>query len=91
MKGKGVLNISADSEPVKTDSIWAVAFSISLCVTLILSVLMILLGDPKRLSVPADPDGRVCGLGDLREYPYIYFVTPSKEYMYRSTCVKECP
>lgn len=52
---------------------------------------MILVGEPVKLSSPIDPDGRICGINELEEFPYIYFVTPSKEYMYRAVCVKTCP
>lgn len=34
---------------------------------------------------------RACGEGELADYPYIYFVTPQVDYLWRTTCVKECP
>ncbi len=34
--------------------------------------------------------GRSCGI-DLPDYPYIYFATPTKGYLNRTTCVKKCP
>lgn len=48
-------------------------------------------GDPSKLATPYDPNHRPCGVGDQANYPYIYFVTPDVSYLYRTTCVSECP
>ncbi|KAL4467546.1 hypothetical protein ABPG72_004614 [Tetrahymena utriculariae] len=73
-----------------TDPTWRHAFYIATGVTLILSFIIVAIGDPHKLSNPVDPDGNSCGEGDLQDYPYIYFATPSKQYLNRTVCVKEC-
>ena len=57
-------------------------------------------GNPARVSKGFDPDriflfydiDQACGV-DLgyEDYPYVYFVTPTIGYLYRTTCVSECP
>ena len=35
---------------------------------------------------------RACGIDDdVKDYPYIYFVTPNSKYLYRTVCVSSCP
>ncbi len=35
---------------------------------------------------------RACGVDDeVKDYPYIYFVTPNPKYLYRTVCVSSCP
>lgn len=48
-------------------------------------------GDPKRLAIPYDPDHKPCGIEDYQDYPFIYFVSPTMDTLYRTTCVSECP
>ena len=78
-------------EPRKTDALWEKIFYVAVISTLIVSLVIIVVGEPSTLSMPTDPDGRVCGVGALEKYPFIYFVTPSKKYMYRTVCVSTCP
>eukprot|EP00450_Noctiluca_scintillans_P008144 CAMPEP_0194491186 /NCGR_PEP_ID=MMETSP0253-20130528/10150_1 /TAXON_ID=2966 /ORGANISM="Noctiluca scintillans" /LENGTH=673 /DNA_ID=CAMNT_0039331895 /DNA_START=115 /DNA_END=2136 /DNA_ORIENTATION=+ len=63
-------------------------------------------GDVRRLFHPYDHDSHSCGLGDLREYPYVYYPakqmlnakTPTLSMAYYSNpkhlwgvCTKQCP
>ncbi|KAL4428896.1 hypothetical protein ABPG74_001383 [Tetrahymena malaccensis] len=73
-----------------TDPWWKHAFYITTGITLLVSFIIVMVGDPHKLSNPVDPNGNPCGQGDLQDYPYIYFVTPSKQYLNRTVCVKEC-
>ena len=49
-------------------------------------------GNPKTLATPYDPNHRGCGVDSgVEDYKYIYFTSPDPDYMWRTTCVKECP
>ncbi|CAK86799.1 unnamed protein product (macronuclear) [Paramecium tetraurelia] len=66
------------------------------CVT----IYALLNGNPNKLGLPFDPDRKQfysnfyidssCGF-DLEQYKYIYFTTPSKNFLQRTVCLSECP
>jgi hypothetical protein len=48
-------------------------------------------GNPSQVFIPIDGDGRACGIGKNKGYPYIYFAAPNTKYLWRTVCVKTCP
>lgn len=48
-------------------------------------------GDPVRLTTPYDPDHKACGVDERKDYPLIYFVSPTPNTLWRTVCVKSCP
>ncbi|KRW98719.1 hypothetical protein PPERSA_00307 [Pseudocohnilembus persalinus] len=67
------------------------AFSIFSIICLIIAFFAFTKGNPSYLAQPFDPDHRPCGVGELKQYPYIYFVSPVENTLYRTVCVKTCP
>lgn len=43
-----------------------------------------------KLTTPYDAEGKGCGV-DYPDYPYIYFVSPEYDNLWRTVCVKNCP
>ena len=49
-------------------------------------------GSTTKLLAPYDPEGQRCGIGKLKEYPYIYTNTPRLNFEKMiNVCVKKCP
>ncbi|KAL4487885.1 hypothetical protein ABPG72_022745 [Tetrahymena utriculariae] len=76
---------------VQTDKKWIFIFAGAFGVFFMVSLYALIRGQPSILSKPFDPDSRPCGIGDLEDYPYIYFVNPQKTQLYRNVCIKQCP
>ncbi|EGR34468.1 hypothetical protein IMG5_010560 [Ichthyophthirius multifiliis] len=45
----------------------------------------------QEFITPRDPDHRACGKKTLKEYPFIYFANPDKNYLTNTVCIKQCP
>ncbi|CAD8177642.1 unnamed protein product [Paramecium pentaurelia] len=73
-----------------TDLICFWCFSLFQAFFFCISIYALLNGNPNKLGVPYDPDHSSCGF-DLEQYKYIYFTTPSNNFLYRTVCLSECP
>lgn len=59
---------------------------------LVVSIMAFTNGNPAILVKPQDPEGRFCGQGEAKDYPFIYWVNPMlQESLHRTVCVKKCP
>jgi hypothetical protein len=56
-----------------TDLFCCLIFAIFVFASIALAIHGFKEGDPKLLATPYDPDHRACGVGKLKDYPYIYF------------------
>ncbi|CAD8103704.1 unnamed protein product [Paramecium sonneborni] len=73
-----------------TDLICFWCFSIFQAFFFCITIYEILNGNPAKLGLPYDPDHLSCGF-DLEEFKYIYFTTPSNNFLFRTVCLSECP
>ena len=48
-------------------------------------------GDPSKIVQPFDSAGNACGIGNLKDYPFLFFNDPENSVKDSSACVKECP
>jgi hypothetical protein len=48
-------------------------------------------GQPDQLFRPVNGDGQLCGVGDLVEYPKLYYIVRSTDQQPRAVCVDTCP
>ena len=74
-----------------TDTGCLIIFVVFQLISVIITIVALIHGDPNRLSTPYDPDHLPCGSGDRADYPYIYFPAPTIDTLYITVCVKECP
>lgn len=49
-----------------------------------------MLGWPTQLTKPLDFRAQLCGMDELKDRPYLYFLTPSID-LNVAMCVEECP
>ncbi|CAD8168394.1 unnamed protein product [Paramecium octaurelia] len=73
-----------------TDLICFWSFSLLQGFFFCVSIYALLNGNPNKLGLPFDPDHSSCGF-DLEQYKYVYFTTPSNNFLYRTVCLSECP
>ena len=54
-------------------------------------------GHPEQLTSPVDYDGELCGVGDYKDYPNLYYVVTvggsllSPTLDYNPVCIDKCP
>ncbi|KAM3136642.1 hypothetical protein pb186bvf_011278 [Paramecium bursaria] len=70
-----------------TDLLCCYAFTAVQLVFILISIYGFIYGETSSLAKPYDPDHYPC----MDKYPYIFFTTPHKNYLYRTVCVSECP
>jgi hypothetical protein len=67
-------------------------FSCFAIFNLLFVVLMVVRSkDVSTLGLPKDSNSQSCGVGEAKEYPYLYFVAPAIKTELRTVCVKACP
>lgn len=51
-------------------------------------------GDLEKVMRPVDYSGNACGMGKVKDYPYLMFgklSTSKSQYLKNTVCVKKCP
>lgn len=49
-------------------------------------------GDLKKIAQPFDSDGNACGIGDLKEFSFLFFNNPEDTDLSKNNiCVSSCP
>jgi len=61
-----------------TDTPWLIIFGIFQFISIIITIVALIRGDPNRFNTPYDPDHMPCGWGDRTDYPFIYFPVPQQ-------------
>lgn len=44
-----------------------------------------------QLLRPVNGDGKLCGVGELKDYPNLYYIIRKQDKDYKAVCVKQCP
>eukprot|EP00825_Cyclidium_porcatum_P019462 TRINITY_DN220_c0_g1_i3.p1 TRINITY_DN220_c0_g1~~TRINITY_DN220_c0_g1_i3.p1 ORF type:complete len:664 (-),score=98.29 TRINITY_DN220_c0_g1_i3:141-2132(-) len=77
-----------------TDILCCLLFLASIAVMVYLTIIAYTKGDVWRVLAAWDPDSRACGVGDYKDYKYIYFSIPCPDTTILKTyniCVDKCP
>lgn len=46
---------------------------------------------PEKLLRPVNGDGQLCGVGELSEFPNLYYIIKTSNMNPRAVCIKRCP
>lgn len=47
--------------------------------------------DPDKLLRPVNGDGQLCGVGDLKDYPNLYYIIRKSDKEPKAVCISKCP
>ena len=48
-------------------------------------------GQPDKLLRPVNGDGQLCGVGDLEDYPNLYYIIRKSDASPKAVCITKCP
>ena len=48
-------------------------------------------GRPDEIFRPVNGDGQLCGVGELADYPKLYYLLKANDKNFYAVCVDECP
>lgn len=68
-----------------------IGFWIGVATIAVFALASIYRGQAKLIGKGFDPDNITCGLDEMADYPFAYFVNPVREFVHRVVCVKQCP